>query len=310
MKYISTIGMSKKEWLEERKLGIGGSDVGAICQVNPFSSRLDVWREKTEEGLTEIPDNKFMYWGRKGEQNIAERFAEDSGLKVEKSNKIYSHDDLPHMKGNVDRLILGHERGVGILECKTTDKFAFKYWEEDGVPKMYEYQLQHYLFVTGYEWGVIAVLAGGNDYHEYLYEFDGLVAGANATACSDFWFNYVTTKTQPEPLTAEDLGKVFPVHEPGKLIDPSDITIGVIEEYKKYREEEKLAKEKKEKIKLQLLRVLGDAEGIGVEGQLLCTYKNPKARMRFDEKGFKDMYPDLHSEHSKEVLGGRRMNVR
>ena len=31
---ISTVGMSREEWLRLRKTGIGGSDAGAVCGLN------------------------------------------------------------------------------------------------------------------------------------------------------------------------------------------------------------------------------------------------------------------------------------
>ena len=36
-KLVSTSNLSYEEWLRYRKLGIGGSDAGAICGLNPYS---------------------------------------------------------------------------------------------------------------------------------------------------------------------------------------------------------------------------------------------------------------------------------
>ena len=43
-KLISTVDMSHEEWLRYRKLGIGGSDAGSICGLNPYSSAIAVFR--------------------------------------------------------------------------------------------------------------------------------------------------------------------------------------------------------------------------------------------------------------------------
>lgn len=40
-KLISTVDMSHEEWLRYRKLGIGGSDAGSICGLNPYSSAIE-----------------------------------------------------------------------------------------------------------------------------------------------------------------------------------------------------------------------------------------------------------------------------
>ena len=42
-KSISTLGMEREEWLRLRKGGIGGSDAGAVCGLNPYSSPMSVY---------------------------------------------------------------------------------------------------------------------------------------------------------------------------------------------------------------------------------------------------------------------------
>ena len=37
-KLVSTTGLSEEEWLAYRKRGIGGSDAGAVCGLNPYSA--------------------------------------------------------------------------------------------------------------------------------------------------------------------------------------------------------------------------------------------------------------------------------
>ena len=44
---ISLSGVSNADWLRLRKSGIGGSDAGAICGVNPYSIAMKVFRDKT-----------------------------------------------------------------------------------------------------------------------------------------------------------------------------------------------------------------------------------------------------------------------
>ena len=46
---IPTAGMAREEWLRLRKNGIGGSDAGAVCGLNPYSSPMNVYRDKTTD---------------------------------------------------------------------------------------------------------------------------------------------------------------------------------------------------------------------------------------------------------------------
>ena len=61
-KLVSTNGMEYKTWLQYRKKGIGGSDAGSICGLNPYSTAISVFQDKTQQAL-EKPDNEAMRQG-------------------------------------------------------------------------------------------------------------------------------------------------------------------------------------------------------------------------------------------------------
>ena len=114
---ISTKNMSREDWLSLRRTGIGGSDAGAICGLNPYSSPLDVYFNKTGEA-PETEDNEAMRQGRDLEEYVARRFTEETGLKVRRSNQMYRSIEHPFMIADIDRLIIGEDAG---LECKTAN---------------------------------------------------------------------------------------------------------------------------------------------------------------------------------------------
>ena len=51
---IPTAGMDRQEWLKLRKEGIGGSDAGAICGLNPYASPMSVYQDKTSLEISEL----------------------------------------------------------------------------------------------------------------------------------------------------------------------------------------------------------------------------------------------------------------
>ena len=51
---IPTTGMSREEWLKLRKTGIGGSDAGAICGLDPYSSPMKFFWDKAPDGVEEM----------------------------------------------------------------------------------------------------------------------------------------------------------------------------------------------------------------------------------------------------------------
>ena len=117
---ISTTDLTHEEWLRLRKAGIGGSDAGAICGLNPYASPMSVYYEKTSLEAEDF-DNESMRQGRDLEDYVARRFMEETGLKVRRSNVMYQSETYPFMLANVDRLISGENMG---LECKTASAYS------------------------------------------------------------------------------------------------------------------------------------------------------------------------------------------
>ena len=88
-KLVSTTGLSREEWLRYRKMGIGGSDAGAICGLNPYSSAMQVFSDKTA-AVSEDEDKEAMRQGRELEQyvTVAEGVLKEIDGVVETSTSI------------------------------------------------------------------------------------------------------------------------------------------------------------------------------------------------------------------------------
>ena len=92
---VSTNRLSHEEWLAYRKMGIGGSDAGAICGLNQYRSPISVYLDKTAGNAEEQEDNEAMRQGRDLEQYVAERFSKETGKKVRKANAIFYLPEAP-----------------------------------------------------------------------------------------------------------------------------------------------------------------------------------------------------------------------
>ena len=75
---ISTLNLSKEDWLRYRKCGITGTDAGAILGLNPYRSAFQVYHDKISETIENI-DNEAMRQGRDLEDYVAQRFTEATG---------------------------------------------------------------------------------------------------------------------------------------------------------------------------------------------------------------------------------------
>ena len=157
---ISTANLTHAEWLALRKTGIGGSDAGAICGLNPYSSAIHVYKDKTSEEIME-EDNESMRQGRDLEEYVARRFMEETGLKVRRSNMMYRNKEHPFMIADIDRLVVGEDAG---LECKTASAYHADKWKDGAISDHYLIQCYHYMAVTGKKAWYIAVVILGKEF--------------------------------------------------------------------------------------------------------------------------------------------------
>lgn len=195
-----TKDMTREDWLTLRKQGIGGSDAGAVCGLNPYVSPMDVYMDKMTEVIPEQDrDNEEMRLGRDLEQYVAERFCEETGLKVRRSNNMYVHPEYPFMLADVDRLIVGKENGLIGLECKTASPYSADKWKDGKVPAHYLAQCYHYMAVLNAKAWYIAVVIYGREFKFVRIERDEEVIRNLIRLEQDFWQDHVKAGVMPEP---------------------------------------------------------------------------------------------------------------
>ena len=81
---VETESLSREQWLEYRRLGIGGSDVAAIMGISPFRTARDIYYDKL--GIAEVGGYEgnwvAMEMGSLLEGLVAEIFRRKTGLEV------------------------------------------------------------------------------------------------------------------------------------------------------------------------------------------------------------------------------------
>lgn len=186
--------MSKEEWLKSRQEGIGGSDASAIAGLNPWKSSIQLYMDKKEENPQEIKSLR-MELGNRLEGLVAELFTEETGLKVRNVNGILKNEKYPFALANIDRAIVGEK---AFLECKTTNSFALKEWQ-DGVPPHYEIQCLHYMAITGATHCYIAALIGNSDFIWHKIERDRETIDYLMQIEKEFWEENILKDIVPLP---------------------------------------------------------------------------------------------------------------
>lgn len=192
---ISTEKMEREEWLALRKTGIGGSDAGTVCGINPYSSAMKLFYDKTGKEVEE-QENEAMRQGHDLENYVAQRFTEATGLKVRRSNYMYRNTEYPFMIADVDRLVVGEDAG---LECKTASAYQADKWKDGDIPLHYMLQCYHYMAVTGKRTWYIAAVILGKEFVYHRLEWDNELIESLIHAEKRFWEDYIIPRKMPNP---------------------------------------------------------------------------------------------------------------
>ena len=224
---MSALAEQRVEFLEARRNGIGGSDIGAILGVSPFKTPVDVYLAKTEPNPDE-KHNELFYWGHALEAPIADRFERDNKVSVLRNVPIARHKKHEWMIANVDGIINASKKGV--LEIKTVSAFGGSDWGETGsdeIPLSYVAQVAWYMAVMDYDYAKIAALFGGNDYREFYVERDEELEATLIEKGREFWFSHVLPNVPPQAANDNDVIRLFK-HDDGNTVEA---TKAVLEYY-------------------------------------------------------------------------------
>lgn len=301
-KLVSTVGLSREEWLLYRKRGIGGSDAGAVCGLNPYVSPLKVYLDKISEEISD-EDNEAMRIGRDLEEYVAQRFTEATGLKVRKKNAMLYHEDYPFMLADVDRMIVGENAG---LECKTASPYSADKWKDDNAPAHYVIQCHHYMAVTGADAWYLAVLIMGKGFEYRKIERDEEIIRYLRRIESDFWQNNVLQKVMPDPDGSKACEEILREYFPSATRD-TVIDLPEFREKLKRREEimvllDRMETEKNQ-IEQEIKKQMGDAES-AICDRYNIRWSNVLSR-RFDSKKLQEEQPEIYSQYLSESRSRR-----
>jgi putative phage-type endonuclease len=288
LRLVSTKGLSRGEWLQYRRQGIGSSDAAAAVGLNPYQSPLELWLIKTgrDEGLPQVDpndDGSPMFWGTVLEPVVAERYACRTGNKVRRNNAVLQHPDPDKswMLANIDREIIGNPE-VQILECKTAGEFGARLWRE-GVPEYIQCQVQHQLAVTGKQAADVAVLICGQELRIHRIERDDELIAHLLELERRFW-EYVITDTPPPADGSESAGialqALYPYDRGESLNLSQDLELSsVFASLVSVRAEIETRKEAESLFKQQIQQRMGEA-GRAVFSTGSVSWKRSKAGTR------------------------------
>lgn len=284
----------RKEWLKQRRKGIGGSDAGAICGVDTYRTPYAVYLDKIGEGENDDRQSPHLSRGRKLEALVALEYLERHPEDSLQEKPMLTHPEHAWMVGNVDRVVLAPRhttKGPGVLEIKAPARFTYERYKLNGLPPHYILQMQHYLAVTGYQWGVFAIFCA-DKWEMTLVEVERdekLIADLIRIE-EKFWNENVVPKKPPSETKAEERIKLPKTEGEVKSVDrPEALT--AMANFALAQEQVKEAEAFSAAAKETLLEAIHQEPGVYDIGEHRVYYTAMPGRTTFDKKALVEYRP-------------------
>ena len=300
--------MSHQDWLQMRKIGLGGSDCAAAVGLSRWKSPFQLWAEKTDR-VVPTKAGEAAYWGSIMEPilraEVAKRMPE---AEVRECPFFLRSKEHPYMLANLDGYVKNSDGSFSVLEIKTANAFAAVQDWQNGLPIEYYCQVMHYMAVTGMNSAYVAVLLGGNTFEIQKIDRDEDMIQHIIRMEEHFWYEYMLKDTPPD-ATAKDneiLGQLYPKSEE-KAVEMPTTARDILTDYKKACQDLELAKEAKEQAEAKLKMMLADAE-VGIIDGYKISWKNVSTT-RLDSKKVKSLLTEDQLKECSNTTVARKFNI-
>lgn len=254
---------------------VGGSEVSALFDANPWLTHFELWHRKngtiaTPEfnGVADdgTPDNERIWWGVRLETVIAEGAIERYGYAPREGAEALSNGK--GMGGHPDCRVTCPQRGKGLLEVKMVDWLERKKWGDEP-PLHYLLQGNTYAGLDGCAWFDIIVLVGGNKLERFQYDFRPKLFAEAEKRVEAFW-QTVRDGKPPKPDYTRDGPTIAELYgeSDGGLIDLRGDNLACIAaaEFLAADAESKAAAKRRDAAKAELMDKMGANETALLEG--------------------------------------------
>ena len=263
----------EQAWLEHRTKGVGGSDMSAILGISKFDTPLDIWLSKTGRDVPEKQDSWAIRKGKHDEPLLRDWFRDlHPELEVRDGTDLsLTSRRYPHLLASLDGYLYDPAtESFGVLECKTANSYRAQDWRDDDgnpcIPDYYLVQVQHYMAVTGWQWGYVIADTSGVEPLIIRFERDEEDIAAIVNAATNFW-RFVESGQMPALSNADDVRKVYPepTEELEDMSDDDDL-YDLMQSYAAAQQQAKEAETKADSLKNQLITRIGPREGLSCGG--------------------------------------------
>jgi putative phage-type endonuclease len=289
---------TRSEWLEARRAGLGGSDIGTILGLSSFSSELEVYYSKVE-GRDPEP-SEAMEIGRDIESWILERW-KPSNYNLLTDRIVIQSDTFPYLLHSPDAIGEEYPNGGIYFGVEVKNIRSDHNW--DPLPPFYMAQVQHGLLCSGLDRWIVVALVGGQKLITREIEPDREMQGRIALEAERFWNAHILPQIPPEPDGSDSAKRALERkwdRSEGSVEIPAGVWSTV-----DYQARRKKAVAKDYAKAVQMVQsIMGTAETALVDGKKVATWR-VGTRKSVDLERLRAEAPEIAKKFEK-VDGTRR----
>ena len=287
----------REEWHAIRRTGLGGSDLPAICGLNPYTSPLEIWHRKIGTDIPQRRDDVLSEAAENGqdlEPFVASRFTKKTGLPAIDHPGTLRRPDLSWALVNLDRIT--YENGEpGVVELKTRSSYALADWLDD-IPVDVQIQMQWQMAVTGWQFGYAACLIGGQRTIVHRLDRDGEMVNHLLAIADEFW-GWVQEGTAPpvdgSHATGQLLERLHANPDMQSVIADADTVEPLLRQRATAKEQIAAGEIALLDAENQLKAIAGDAIEVHIRGEKAYSWPRYSRKGRIDFAALAEDWPDI-----------------
>jgi predicted phage-related endonuclease len=247
-----------------RRLGIGGSDVGAIFGVDQYRDAFSLWAEKRGDLPKSAPNDRQII-GSALEPGVLKLYTHVTGREVRYVNETSRHPARPWMVYTPDALCIDERRGV---DAKVVAFDQRRKWgaTSDDIPMGIQLQCWYYMAALDYDVWDVAALVGDGMPRVYPIIRDLEAERVMLARVEEFYQRFIAGDEMP-PIGGSEtaaiwLQQAFPMHKRPDLRDATEDEIVLMTEYAGVRVMESELKRTRKELENNIKLAIADREGL------------------------------------------------
>jgi putative phage-type endonuclease len=274
---------TEERWLEDRRSGVGGSDVLSLLGFSQYRSPWEVWREKTGRApIDTASPSAAADLGNALEPWLIEQAESLIGVPAHRTaTRTYGHADYPWRRCSPDGVTADGQ----LVEAKTAGLASGfgtpKGWADDAVPLGYEFQVRWGLHVMDAPAAEIIALVSGLGLIRRTVERNLRIESKMVAQVEAWWQRHVVEGVEPDLSGADAavIAEMYPRAERESVdLDDTD-ALEHWEIYLAARERAQEAEAEQERAGAELKALIGDAKVARVDGNVIATWPEVKGKV-------------------------------